>query len=52
MFDNLRPDMVVTVADRYETLATAVAAAYTNTPVAHLQGGEVTARSTRRCATP
>jgi UDP-hydrolysing UDP-N-acetyl-D-glucosamine 2-epimerase len=41
-FDNLRPDVVVTVADRYETLATAVAAAYMNIPVAHLQGGEVT----------
>lgn len=41
-FDNLRPDVVVTVADRYETLATAVAAAYMNIPVAHVQGGEVT----------
>src|SRR5258708_22548455 len=26
--DGLRPDVVVTVADRYETLATAIAAAY------------------------
>jgi UDP-hydrolysing UDP-N-acetyl-D-glucosamine 2-epimerase len=42
VFDNLRPDMVVTVADRYETLSTAVAAAYMNIPVAHVQGGEVT----------
>jgi UDP-hydrolysing UDP-N-acetyl-D-glucosamine 2-epimerase len=42
VFDNLRPDVVVTVADRYETLATAVAAAYQNIPVAHVQGGEVT----------
>jgi UDP-hydrolysing UDP-N-acetyl-D-glucosamine 2-epimerase len=42
VFDNLRPDIVVTVADRYETLATAVAAAYLNIPVAHVQGGEVT----------
>ena len=41
-FDNLKPDVVVTVADRYETLATAVAAAYMNIPVAHVQGGEVT----------
>jgi UDP-hydrolysing UDP-N-acetyl-D-glucosamine 2-epimerase len=40
-FDNLRPDMVVTVADRYETLATAVAASYMNLPVVHVQGGEV-----------
>jgi UDP-hydrolysing UDP-N-acetyl-D-glucosamine 2-epimerase len=41
-FDNLKPDVVVTIADRYETLATAVAAAYMNIPVAHVQGGEVT----------
>lgn len=40
-FDNLRPDLVVTVADRYETLATAVAASYMNIPLAHVQGGEV-----------
>jgi len=30
------------VADRYETLATAVAASYMNIPVVHVQGGEVT----------
>jgi UDP-hydrolysing UDP-N-acetyl-D-glucosamine 2-epimerase len=42
VIDNLRPDVVITVADRYETLATAVAASYMNIPVAHVQGGEVT----------
>ncbi len=42
VLDNLAPDVVVTVADRYETLATAVAASYMNIPVAHVQGGEVT----------
>lgn len=42
VFDNLRPDIVVTVADRYETLATAVAASYMNIPLAHVQGGEIT----------
>jgi len=41
LFDNLRPDVVITVADRYETIATAVTAAYLNIPVAHVQGGEV-----------
>lgn len=41
-FDNLKPDVVVTIADRFETLATAVAASYMNIPVAHVQGGEVT----------
>jgi UDP-hydrolysing UDP-N-acetyl-D-glucosamine 2-epimerase len=42
VFDNLKPDVVVTVADRYETLATATAASYMNIPLAHVQGGEVT----------
>jgi UDP-hydrolysing UDP-N-acetyl-D-glucosamine 2-epimerase len=42
VFDNLAPDAVITVADRYETLATAVAASYMNIPVVHVQGGEVT----------
>ena len=41
-FENLKPDIVLTVADRFETLATAVAASYMNIPVAHTQGGEVT----------
>lgn len=40
-FDNLQPDVVVTVADRFETMATALAAAYMNIPLAHVQGGEV-----------
>ncbi|HXE81367.1 MAG TPA: UDP-N-acetylglucosamine 2-epimerase [Vicinamibacterales bacterium] len=42
VFDNLKPDAVVTIADRYETLATAIAASYMNIPVVHIQGGEVT----------
>lgn len=42
VFDGLRPDVVVTVADRFETLATAVTAAYMNIPLVHIQGGEVT----------
>ncbi len=42
IFDNLKPDVVVTIADRYETIATAIAAAYMNIPLAHIQGGEVT----------
>lgn len=41
-FAKLRPDVVVTIGDRYETLATAVAAAYCNIPLAHVQGGEIT----------
>jgi len=42
VFENLKPDMVVTIADRFETMATAIAASYMNIPLAHVQGGEVT----------
>lgn len=42
VFFNLKPDMVVTIADRFETIATSIAAAYQNIPLVHLQGGEVT----------
>ncbi|MEW5984282.1 MAG: UDP-N-acetylglucosamine 2-epimerase [Acidobacteriota bacterium] len=42
LFGLLQPDVVVSVGDRFETMATAVAAAYMNIPVAHTMGGEVT----------
>lgn len=42
VFDDLQPDAVVTIADRFETMATAVAAAYMNIPLIHVQGGEIT----------
>lgn len=42
VFEDIRPDVVVTVADRYETMATAIAATYLNIPLAHIQGGEIT----------
>jgi UDP-hydrolysing UDP-N-acetyl-D-glucosamine 2-epimerase len=41
MFELLRPDVVVSVGDRFETMATAIAAAYMNIPVAHTMGGEI-----------
>lgn len=41
-FYNLKPDAVVTIADRFETIATSIAAAYQNIPLVHIQGGEVT----------
>lgn len=41
-FHNLKPDVVVTIADRFETIATSIAASYQNIPLAHIQGGEVT----------
>lgn len=42
VFDNLRPDIVITIADRFETMATAISASYMNIPLVHIQGGEVT----------
>lgn len=42
VFYNLMPDAVVTIADRFETIATSIAAAYQNIPLVHIQGGEVT----------
>ena len=42
VFYKLQPDMVVTIADRFETIATSIAAAYQNIPLVHIQGGEVT----------
>ena len=41
IFELLKPDVVVSVGDRFETMATAIAAAYMNIPVAHTMGGEI-----------
>jgi UDP-hydrolysing UDP-N-acetyl-D-glucosamine 2-epimerase len=41
IFEILKPDVVISVGDRFETMATAVAAAYMNIPLAHTMGGEV-----------
>jgi len=35
------PDWVVLAGDRYETLAASIVCAYTNTPIAHIQAGEL-----------
>ena len=42
VFERLQPDIVITIGDRFETMATTLAAAYMNIPVAHTMGGEVT----------
>lgn len=42
VFYNLKPDAVVTIADRFETIATSIAASFQNIPLVHIQGGEVT----------
>jgi UDP-hydrolysing UDP-N-acetyl-D-glucosamine 2-epimerase len=41
IFQTLQPDVVLTVGDRFETMATTLAAAYMNIAVAHTMGGEV-----------
>lgn len=41
IFEQLQPDVVLTVGDRFETMATTLAAAYMNIPLAHTMGGEV-----------
>lgn len=41
VFNNEKPNAVVTIADRYETMSTAIAASYMNIPLVHIQGGEV-----------
>src|SRR5207253_5359388 len=40
-FQRLKPDLVLLIGDRYEALAAAIAAAYMNLCLAHVQGGEV-----------
>jgi UDP-hydrolysing UDP-N-acetyl-D-glucosamine 2-epimerase len=40
-FHRLKPDVVVLIGDRYEALAGAIAAAYMNITLVHIQGGEV-----------
>lgn len=41
IFEQIAPDVVLTVGDRFETMATTLAAAYMNIPIAHTMGGEV-----------
>lgn len=41
VFQQLEPDVVVTVGDRFETMATTLAAVYMNIALAHTMGGEV-----------
>lgn len=41
-FDNLRPDLLLILGDRFEMLAVAATALIYKIPVAHMHGGEVT----------
>ncbi len=42
IFDNLKPDMLVVVGDRFEMMSVTLAAAYMNIRIIHTMGGEVT----------
>lgn len=41
-YDELKPDLVVVLGDRYEILAAAIAALISRIPIAHISGGDVT----------
>jgi len=40
-FQRLQPDLILLIGDRYEALAAAIAGAYMNFTLCHVQGGEV-----------
>jgi UDP-hydrolysing UDP-N-acetyl-D-glucosamine 2-epimerase len=40
-FEDMRPDIVMVIADRFECLPIAMAASYMNILVAHVEGGEI-----------
>ena len=40
--EDIRPDIILLLGDRWEMLAGAMAGAYMNIPVAHIHGGEIT----------
>lgn len=42
VFFKLKPDLVMVIADRFETISVSIAAAYQNIPLVHIQGGEIT----------
>jgi len=42
VLDNLKPDFLIVVGDRFEMMSVTVAAAYMNIRIAHTMGGEVT----------
>lgn len=41
-FSRIKPDMLVVLGDRYETLAVCIAAMNEKIPIAHIHGGEIT----------
>ena len=41
-FDDLKPDLIVILGDRFEVFSTAASAMVMNIPIAHISGGELT----------
>src|SRR6202047_4447766 len=41
LFDKMRPDLLLLIADRYEMLAPAAVALALRIPIAHIEGGEI-----------
>ena len=39
ILDKEKPDLTLLIGDRFEALAAAIASAYSNVPIAHIQGG-------------
>jgi len=42
ILNNLNPDIVIIIGDRFEMMSVTIAASYMNIPIAHTMGGEVT----------
>ena len=42
VFNDLEPDIIILLGDRFEALAASVAALFANIPLAHIHGGEIT----------
>ena len=42
-FQNLKPDVIIVLGDRYELLAACTAALFARIPIGHIHGGETTA---------
>lgn len=42
LFNNIKPDLLVILGDRFEILSAGIAAMINNIPIAHLHGGELT----------
>ena len=42
LFDQMQPDILVVLGDRFEIFSAVVAATFANVPIAHIHGGELT----------